>query len=244
MRVREGLRYRGSLSARQLARTGVRFVRAGDNLYLEGSELELGSLLVDDPVDDLLDLEDVFFDNQAADNNTLFEQEPDIELEEINTSEVFGEDIPLIESGVTASAGVASSGGVSTGAVIGTIAGVTAVGGVIAVATTLGSDDSEHTKPVVSVDPEHNFIGPGNTLDTGAVPLDVDDDIAQDHDRAYESAKTQEDVQRADKEGANEFLTDVIENQNPHSIAGYIGLTAKEKLESVIGVQYPPNLPS
>ena len=91
--------------------------------------------------------------------------------------------------------------------------------------------------------PDHHFIGPGNTV-SDTKPIDEDDHIAKDHDIAYENAKTQEDIQKADGKSADEFFNDVIENKNPHSAIGYIGLKTKQAVESVVGVQYPANLPS
>ncbi|AKC42762.1 viral protein [Cherax quadricarinatus densovirus] len=160
------------------------------------------------------------------------------------------ETTPLLSStgGVgAAAAGTGSavaSGGSTALAVGGGLIGSAIIGGLIGGLTTKSTDSVEepnHIDPVVSL-PDHHYIGPGNTL-SGIKPVDTDDHIALDHDKAYEQAKTQQDIQNADKKSAGEFLTDIIENSNPHSIAGYIGLKAKETVEGLVGVKYPANLP-
>ncbi len=166
---------------------------------------------------------------------------------EVDTSDT----TPLVEeTSFSATPGLAEAGGISAAAGAASAPTATAFGagvgitlGSIAVGTAIGTlNQDEHKDPVVSL-PDHRYIGPGNTVDD-TEPVDVDDSIAKEHDINYEKAKTQEDVQEADKQGADEFLSDVIDNNNLHSVAGYIGLKAKEKIESVIGVQYPSNLPS
>nr|QOD39559.1 VP [uncultured densovirus] len=176
-----------------------------------------------------------------------------IELDEVEINE----SAPLLEESFSATPGLAEAGGVAGTAVGGTVgSGISVPGSILVGGGILGgigagtgiaisqsdSEPDSHIDPVVSL-PGHRYIGPGNTVDS-IEPVDSDDAIAKDHDIAYEHAKTQEDVQDADRVGAHEFLTDALFNQNPHSIAGYIGLKGKEKAESVIGVQYPPNLPS
>lgn len=168
-----------------------------------------------------------------------------IELDEIELDsaggEILSEATPLIGGSAavplsnvpTAAIG---AGIVGAGVAVGTVAGV--------LSQPEEDDDNGHVKPVISIDPRHNYIGPGNTVDTGAEPIDEDDMIAMDHDDRYEHAIHQEDVQEADRDGADLFLHDAIHNRNPHSAIGYIGLKAKEKIEGVIGVQYPPNLPT
>lgn len=91
--------------------------------------------------------------------------------------------------------------------------------------------------------PDHHFLGPGNTV-SNVKPVDTDDHIALDHDIAYDRAKVPEDIRKADEKSAGEFLTDVIENQNPHSVIGYIGLKTKQKVEEIVGVQYPKLSPT
>lgn len=157
----------------------------------------------------------------------------------------FSETTPLL--GGAAAAGAVSGGGAAVssvgatvGAGIGLTLGAAAISGIIGGLASKSNEDTHHD-PVISI-PGHHFIGPGNTI-SDIKPVDTDDHISKDHDIAYENAKSQKDIQDADKKSADEFLSDVIENQNPHSVLGYIGLKAKEKVEGIIGVKYPPNLP-
>ncbi|ARI46484.1 structural protein [Ambidensovirus CaaDV1] len=253
VRVREGLRFRGKnvLSARNISRVGARLTRLDNNLWLHGSQEELNQILID-PVYESLD--DVIQFQQSTTADVIEEVELN-DLDEINLSE----EAPLLEeTSFSATPALAEAGGVlgtsaaasgpGTGAVV---TGVAIGAGIITVGTTVGvlsnrnSDSSEssstHKDPIVSI-PDHRFIGPGNTVDD-TPPVDVDDDIALEHDIRYENAQSQQDIQDADRDAANDFLTDAIHNNNPHSVVGYIGLKGKEKIESIIGVQYPPNLP-
>lgn len=166
---------------------------------------------------------------------------------EINTSET----TPLLqETGFSTSPALAEAGGIlgtssavaaaPSGSAI--AAGVGVAAGTIIAGTLAGTLRHRETDPVVSI-PDHRYLGPGNTLDNSE-PKDTDDLIAQEHDHAYDRAQTQEDILEADRNSANEFLTDALFNQNPHSVAGYIGLKAKETIERQVGVKYPANLPS
>lgn len=249
-RIREGLRLRRPIGYRQLLRihqSGGRagFIRVGENLYLAGDEGAITNFV--DPAE-FESLEDVLYENQGVQQEAI--EEIQLDEIEINSSDT----TPLLEeTSFSATPALAEAGGVAAGTSaaapsVGTVVtGVAVTAGLITIGTTVGllssdSDNtSDHQDPVVSL-PDHRYIGPGNTVDE-TEPVDVDDDIAREHDIAYEKANTQEDVQEADRQGASEFLSDVIHNNNPHSIAGYIGLKAKEKVESVLGVQYPPNLP-
>lgn len=175
----------------------------------------------------------------------------EIELDEIelNTADdIWSEAAPLLpdsiglaEAGGTLGTAAAATPGVGT-VLAGTVGTALIVGGGTAVATALSNREKDHTDPVVSL-PGHHYIGPGNSIDS-VEPVDTDDIIAEAHDKVYEVAKTQEDIHNADHNSANDFLTDVIESGNPHSVAGYIGLKTKETIEGLTGVQYPPNLPS
>nr|QOD39531.1 VP [uncultured densovirus] len=249
-RIREGLRLRRPIGFRELVRihqSGGRagFIRVGNNLFLAGDEGAITNFV--DP-SDLESFDDVLYENQGVQQEAI--EEIQLDEIEINSSDT----TPLLEeTSFSATPGLAETGGVvaagtsaapSAGTVI---TGVAITATVITIGTTVGllSSDTDtntvHEDPVVSL-PDHRYIGPGNTVDD-TLPVDVDDDIAREHDINYEKAQTQEDVQEADRQGASEFLSDVIHNNNIHSVAGYIGLKAKEKVESVIGVQYPPNLP-
>ena len=197
------------------------------------------------------DSEEVHFINENWEGLDEVPLDPEqIELDEIelNSSDTaplleetsFSATPALAEAGGTLGIGTASApglGAVATGA--GIAAGTVLAG---TVAGVFNSSENEHQDPIVSI-PDHRYIGPGNTVDS-AEPVDLDDLIAREHDIAYERAETQQDIQEADREGANEFLTDALFNNNPHSALGYIGLKTKEQIEKRIGVQYPANLPS
>nr|QOD39572.1 VP [uncultured densovirus] len=168
-------------------------------------------------------------------------------LEEVALDDIeISESTPLLDFSATPSlaeaGGIAAVGAPATstvGAAVGVGVGTVLVGSTI---VAINTEDDKHKDPVVSL-PGHKYIGPGNTIDD-TQPIDVDDSIAREHDINYENAKTQEDIQEADKHGADDFLSDVIDNHNPHSVVGYIGLKAKEAFEKTVGVQYPANLPS
>lgn len=86
--------------------------------------------------------------------------------------------------------------------------------------------------------PGHRYLGPGNSLNSGT-PVDKDDEIAQQHDWAYEKATTSEDIRTADREAISQFTSDAIHNWNYHSAIGALGLSTKYAVESVTGVLYP-----
>lgn len=67
--------------------------------------------------------------------------------------------------------------------------------------------------------PFHKYLGPGNDLDSGD-PVDEDDRIAQEHDSAYATALTAEDISNADSKAINEFWTDFSTTGNTHSLLG------------------------
>nr|QOD39600.1 VP [uncultured densovirus] len=181
-------------------------------------------------------------------NQPIYERNQPLDPEQIELDEIelnTAEDTPLLESGV----GLAETGGVSavgaaaapstaSVATAAVIAGATIIGGVT---TGILSSDEDHRDPTVGL-PGHHYVGPGNTI-SDTSPVDTDDSIARHHDIAYENAQSQQDIQDADRESASDFLTDVIHNNNLHSAVGYVGLKAKETVESAVGVQYPPNLP-
>lgn len=92
--------------------------------------------------------------------------------------------------------------------------------------------------------PGHKYLGPGNPAKNGD-PVDIDDYIAQQHDEAYEQAKTKEDIFNADKQSASEFWTDFKANWNHHSLLGATGLTAKNLLEEkILGAAIYPSMPA
>lgn len=87
--------------------------------------------------------------------------------------------------------------------------------------------------------PGHKYLGPGNELNCGE-PVDVDDAIAREHDRAYESATCKEDVYFADTKAIFSFMFDWVKNKNWHSAVGAIGLAFKHGTEKLLRrVLYP-----
>lgn len=86
--------------------------------------------------------------------------------------------------------------------------------------------------------PGHAYLGPGNELD-GSQPVDRDDEIAKLHDEDYARARTGRDISQADFHRAGEFLEDVYQTGNWHSVVGAVGLYSKYAAEKLFGVQYP-----
>lgn len=86
--------------------------------------------------------------------------------------------------------------------------------------------------------PGHQFIGPGNVV-KDQIPVDKDDEIAKEHDLAYQKAKTSSDVIKADHDAINKFDADYNINGNIHSKVGSIGLQLKTAIEQKFGVIYP-----
>lgn len=91
--------------------------------------------------------------------------------------------------------------------------------------------------------PGHKYLGPGNKLDAG-FPVDSDDLIAKQHDIAYESARTTEDVHTADNEAIFAFIIDWFKNKNWHSAVGAVGLGLKHLVELISGKIFYPKLPN
>lgn len=87
--------------------------------------------------------------------------------------------------------------------------------------------------------PGHKYLGPGNDLNSGE-PVDNDDLIAREHDRAYKAATCAQDVFIADEFAIFRFIYDWIRNKNWHSAVDAIGLSLKHATEKIIGrVLYP-----
>ncbi len=83
--------------------------------------------------------------------------------------------------------------------------------------------------------------GPGNEEEE---PTSNSDRVSLDHDRAYSNAKTQEDVVRADDVFLHEQYNELAKGDTVNAALGIAGIGTKRVIESVVGVQYPPNLPS
>lgn len=148
------------------------------------------------------------------------------------------ESTPLLET--AADIAPAAVGGASNAAVAaaGAVIGVTGVtGATYAILKSANDPPPEDNQGGYNL-PGHKYIGPGNKLDRGT-PVDEDDIIAQEHDQAYENAKSVGDVQKADDKAFNDFLTDWIENGNVHSLIGAIGIKGKAYVEKLTGHLYP-----
>jgi hypothetical protein len=170
----------------------------------------------------------------AYDNIPLDEIEFSYDPAETGIAETsFSETTPLLSAGTSAGA-VTGGTGLSNTAIAGGAIGIgTAAAGLgLAIGLSGGANI-----------PGHHYIGPGNDED-GPEPVDKDDLIAKHHDIAYSKATSKQDVVDADTVAIDAFDQDWRENQNYHSLLGRTGLQAKKAIESVIGVQYPPDLPS
>lgn len=84
--------------------------------------------------------------------------------------------------------------------------------------------------------PYHKYLGPGNELSAGE-PVDTDDLIALEHDRAYHSAKKQSDISNSDLHAINDFVGD-FQSGNLHSAVGALGLGIKYGAEKLLGPLY------
>ena len=91
--------------------------------------------------------------------------------------------------------------------------------------------------------PGHNFLGPGNDAFRPEAPVDSDDAIAQRHDIAYASARTKQDIWKADREAFFEFSKDALHGSWHSAIAAPI-IGGKYLLETTLDTTlYPRNMP-
>nr|QUS52527.1 VP1 [Mute swan feces associated ambidensovirus 1] len=162
--------------------------------------------------------------------------EDEIVESSFGAGEVLSEATPLIAGTVEAGSVIPSV--LAGGAILGGAAGI---GGIVSHALSDNEIDN-HINPVITL-PGHKYIGPGNSLDKGAIPVDYDDMISEDHDREYSKAKTQEDIYNADKKYLNKAVYDTFARGNIHSGIGALGIGVKHAVEKVVGVQYPSGLP-
>lgn len=81
--------------------------------------------------------------------------------------------------------------------------------------------------------PNHKYLGPGNDIENGE-PVDEDDEIAKEHDLAYEYSKSHKDIRKADRNAIKKIGRSI----------GALGLGIKYGVESLIGVQYPRMAPT
>ncbi len=172
-------------------------------------------------------------------------------IEEIELNEIGAEENVLFDTGAVSSYGAittgtavataatATSSAATTGIGLGVLGGAAIVGGIV---SSLSGGKEDEGKPIVSL-PDHQFLGPGNTIDD-KTPLDLDDEFARVHDILYEHAITQDDITKADEHFLQDTISDIIDNGNWHSLVSYIGIGLKSSLENIVGVQYPNGLPT
>lgn len=91
--------------------------------------------------------------------------------------------------------------------------------------------------------PGHNYLGPGNELDSG-VPVDSDDAIAREHDKAYEVAECKSDIYAADDRAIFAFMFDWLQYKNWHSALGAICLSFKTGTERLFHTVFYPRFGS
>lgn len=168
--------------------------------------------------------------------------EGDIESVELadsfSSSSVATETTPLLvgETTATTAGGSLLSSIPATGATLAgglTAAGI--IGGVFSSLT--NNNEKNHQSPIITL-PDHNYLGPGNSINTGEKPIDKDDLGAFNHDLDYNKAKTSEDIREADREHILNTLED-IQRGDIHSIISGAGIATKYGIESITGVKYP-----
>ena len=165
----------------------------------------------------------------------LFEGHQAIELSETT---------PLLSSSVagtsSATAAAAATGGssLSTGLTLAAgLATAGAIGGIYSAVSNSNNKDNKHKRPFITL-PDHNYLGPGNSIDSGAKPIDKDDLGAFNHDLDYAKANTVEEVREADREHILNSVDDILTG-DIHSIISGAGIAGKYGVESLTGVKYP-----
>ena len=88
--------------------------------------------------------------------------------------------------------------------------------------------------------PGSNYIGPGNSLDSGN-PKNQFDLIAYSHDNQYNNAESESDIRQADKEFLQSAYESVPLNalESVHKYVSLFGIGVKYNIESLTGVLYP-----
>lgn len=168
-----------------------------------------------------------------------------VELGEVVASDVITESTPLLSgatgatTGSSAAAAVGSAISAIPGTAIGATAGIVGAGIIGGIYNTLTSNKGEnrHKKPFITL-PDHNYLGPGNSVNTGEKPIDKDDLGALNHDLDYNKAKTAEEVREADREHILNSIDDILTGDIHSAISG-AGIAAKYGVESLTGVKYP-----
>lgn len=154
------------------------------------------------------------------------------------------ETTPLLEaSGAAGEAvGAAGAAGSATTGVGGAAAGAAITAGAITLgATVAGAIGKKIVDSLRSgfTAPGHNYLGPGNDARRIEHPVDLDDQIAKEHDLEYEKAINKDQIKHADEHAINDFVGDAVDNGNVHSIIGGVGLKAKQGIERIVGPVYP-----
>lgn len=94
--------------------------------------------------------------------------------------------------------------------------------------------------------PGYKYLGPGNSLNRGQPNNQIDED-AQEHDQAYDKAKTSQEVSEADNKFVNKALDHIVnainlKENSANTIGagiGAIGIGTKQAIEKHSGVIYP-----
>lgn len=155
------------------------------------------------------------------------------------TPSITGETLATASGGTAAAAATAGASSITPGIALGAgLVGSAIVGGAIS-GLTSSNNDNIHKDPIISI-PGHHYSGPGNTL-TDTKPIDKDDHLAQQHDKDYQSAKTDEDIREADREFIASNL-DLARKGDTHAIVNTLGIGGKYALESLTGVLYKGTL--
>lgn len=103
--------------------------------------------------------------------------------------------------------------------------------------------------------PGHNYVGPGTDLSKHNLAVDKDDQIAEEHDRHYQSIEQQalsygvdreelfKAISAADSVAIQKAESDYRKTGNIHSVLVASGLIAKNSVESALGRNiYPGNI--
>ncbi|XP_032573759.1 uncharacterized protein LOC116800959 isoform X2 [Drosophila sechellia] len=90
--------------------------------------------------------------------------------------------------------------------------------------------------------PKYKYLGAGNKLHNGK-PYNRTDAIAEQHDWAYERARTPNDIYKADAEAINQFSEEFQRSRTLGALAGEVGLSIKSTVDKLAGKPVYPDLP-
>ncbi|QXD38630.1 putative coat protein [Linvill Road virus] len=90
--------------------------------------------------------------------------------------------------------------------------------------------------------PKYKYLGAGNKLHNGK-PYNRTDAIAEQHDWAYERARTPNDIYKADAEAINQFSEEFQRSRTLGALAGEVGLSIKSTADKLAGKPVYPDLP-